>query len=80
MQAWTKVWLREMGLTGHEYIPCEIPMCGRPVVDIHHIRGRIGLLRTDIKNLVGLCREHHCLAHANVIKKEDLDKIVESRK
>jgi len=78
MQPWTKAWLKVMGLTGDEYIPCEV--CGaRAVVDIHHINGRIGKLRTDPQNLLGLCRTCHAACHSGAISREFQMKIVERR-
>jgi len=79
MTPWTKVWLREMGLTGHEaFIPCELCR-GQAVVDIHHINGRIGPLRTDINNLIGVCRQCHARCHAGIITKEQQHEAVQRR-
>ncbi len=79
MQSHVKVWLDIHHLSGHEaYIPCEI--CnGRPVVDIHHIRGRIGKLRNDPDNLLGLCRDCHTACHSGAISREFQDKIIARR-
>lgn len=47
-------------LSPHELI-CEIPGCNKIAVDVHHIlgKGKYPKLKDDIKNLIGLCREHH---------------------
>ena len=80
MQPHTKAWLKERGLTGHEgYIPCEI--CGNDgVVDVHHIRGRIGALRTDPENLLGLCRSCHAACHSGAISREFQTKVAQRRR
>lgn len=62
MKKHTKIYLEDMGYDPEDYIPCEIPGCGKRAVDIHHIesRGMGGTVKADnIKNLMGLCRYHH---------------------
>jgi len=58
---------------------CEI--CGRPIADVHHINGRLGDLRTDPYNLVGVCRSCHKQCHhiGGSIDKEILTEIVLNR-
>jgi len=64
LKSYIKVYLDYMeeyhNLLPHELI-CEIPRCGKKVVDIHHIRGKgkYPELIKDISNLIGLCRECH---------------------
>ena len=60
MKNHTKVYLNHFGLTGDEFIPCEV--CGLRAVDIHHIdcRGMGGSKEKDnIENLMAVCRECH---------------------
>ena len=62
MQKHTKIYLKEFGYDGQEFMPCEIPECGKALIDIHHIqrKGMGGSKTKDyIENLIGLCREHH---------------------
>lgn len=62
MKKHVKIYLKTMGYDEGDYIPCEIPGCNAPVVDIHHIdaRGMGGRNSMDnIENLMGLCRNHH---------------------
>lgn len=78
MQKHTKAWLKDRGHDGHSYIPCEVPNCSSPVVDVHHIAGRIGALRVDPANLVGLCRRCHTRAHSDRKFNESLKQVVEN--
>ncbi len=51
-----------MGYDQCDYIPCEIPNCGRKCVDVHHLKARgMGGIKKEYKaeELMGLCREHH---------------------
>lgn len=64
MKVYIKTYLDYMekhhNLLPHELL-CEIPGCGAPVVDIHHIKGK-GTnpeLINEITNLIGLCRNCH---------------------
>ena len=47
-----------------DFIPCEMPDCGKKAVDIHHINAR-GMggdpngSKDTIENLQALCRKHH---------------------
>ena len=53
---------------------CEFdPMCLKPSVDIHHIRGRAGNLLTDERYLMAICREHHTwMIHENAKKAREI--------
>jgi 5-methylcytosine-specific restriction endonuclease McrA len=60
MKNHTKVYLKEMGFSTTDWIPCEV--CGATAVDIHHIesRGMGGSKTADtIDNLMALCRTCH---------------------
>ena len=60
MKNHTKVYLKEMGFSTTDWIPCEV--CRATAVDIHHIesRGMGGSKTADtIDNLMALCRECH---------------------
>jgi 5-methylcytosine-specific restriction endonuclease McrA len=60
MKNHTKVYLKEMGFSTTDWIPCEV--CRATAVDIHHIesRGMGGSKTADtIENLMALCRECH---------------------
>ena len=39
--------------------------CQAPMHDVHHIEGRLGPDPHRLDNLLGLCRWHHDLVHAN---------------
>ena len=48
--------------------PYDVALCDRcwsVAHDVHHIRGRIGKLLNDPKNLVFLCRKCHNRIHAH---------------
>ena len=60
MRKHTKIYLDYFGYVKDDFMACEI--CGGRMVDIHHIdcRGMGSSKNKDeIKNLMGLCREHH---------------------
>ena len=60
MKNHTKVYLKGMGYTTTDFIPCEV--CQGQAVDIHHIesRGMGGSKIADtIENLMALCRKCH---------------------
>jgi len=60
MKNHTKVYLKEMGFSTTDWIPCEV--CGATAQDIHHIeaRGMGGSKTADtIDNLMALCRTCH---------------------
>ena len=60
MKNHTKVYLKEMGFSTTDWIPCEV--CGATAQDIHHIeaRGMGGSKEADtIENLMALCRKCH---------------------
>lgn len=62
MKKYISTYLKEMGYDEFSFIPCEIPGCGLPIQDVHHIdaRGMGGRTSMDgIGNLMGLCRHHH---------------------
>lgn len=64
MKVHTKIYFEFFGYTIADFIPCEIPGCGRRAVDINHIDAR-GMggdpngTKDVIENLMGTCREHH---------------------
>lgn len=64
MKNHTKVYFDFFGFDESDWIPCEIPGCGRVAVDINHINAR-GMggnpsgSKDRIENLMGMCREHH---------------------
>lgn len=44
---------------------CRFPFCRRRATDVHHKRGRLGLLLTDTRFWIPLCRRHHAWVGAN---------------
>lgn len=77
-----------MAFFGHKVVEdcfCEIPGCGSPCIDVHHVipRSKFGSKRKDeqdhITNLIGLCRPHHDSAHANILTKEYLLQLTNKR-
>lgn len=64
MKTHTKLYLDYFGYTTEDFIPCEIPGCGKRANDIHHIKAR-GMggdpkgTKDTIENLMALCRKHH---------------------
>ena len=61
MKTYTKVYMKYFGYTIADFMPCEIPGCGKRAVDVCHIHAKSthDKLRDDITNLMGKCREHH---------------------
>lgn len=41
------------------------PITGGPAEDVHHKRGRIGSLLTDVRFFLAVSREGHCMIEAN---------------
>ena len=67
MKNHTKVYLKGMGFTTTDFIPCEV--CDQRAVDIHHItpRGMGGSKHRDtLDNLMALCRTCHAIADFGV--------------
>lgn len=44
---------------------CMYPECSKQATDLHHAKGRVGNLLTDIKWFKSLCREHHIFIEEN---------------
>lgn len=38
---------------------CQVKGCNKPAAEVHHKKGRIGTLLTDVKSFLGTCRSHH---------------------
>ena len=76
MKAYTRVYMRFFGYTTADWMPCEIPSCGKRAVDVCHIRAKSTRedLRNDITNLMGKCREHHIEYGDKVQHREFLQK------
>lgn len=75
MKNYTKTYLEFFGYGIDDFIPCEVKGCNKRAVDVHHIdrRGMGGSkLKNNIKNLVGLCREHHDLAESDPVFNEQV--------
>jgi 5-methylcytosine-specific restriction endonuclease McrA len=74
MKNHTKVYLKGMGYSTTDFIPCEV--CGGVGQDIHHIesRGMGGSKIADtIENLMALCRPcHHEADFGTKLKKDYL--------
>lgn len=53
--------MKFFGYTIADWMPCEIPGCGKRAVDVCHIWAKSIRrdLENDITNLMGKCREHH---------------------
>ncbi len=92
MQKHTKVYLKHFNFRPGDWIPCEFiddeKRCQAGVVDVHHIERRSSFgskrmhLQDHIDNLIGLCRDHHDVAHGPKSRetKELLKRIVSNRK
>jgi hypothetical protein len=63
MKDYTKVYYDYFDYGIDSFVPCE--KCGNRASDIHHVKGRIGLLKLDINNLMALCRECHTKVHCH---------------
>ena len=49
---------------------CQI--CGRPTQDVHHITSRGSGGPDSVENCIGLCREHHSMAHNGEIPRSEM--------
>lgn len=49
--------LRDEYLATHKI--CEHPECSNPSEDLHHAKGRVGILLTDTRYFKALCRKCH---------------------
>lgn len=64
MKHHTKIYMKFFGYQPGDFMPCEIPDCGKAVVDVCHIDAR-GMggdpqgKKDVIENLMGKCRPHH---------------------
>jgi hypothetical protein len=52
---------------------CEFSIC----LNVHHIVARSEQGRDEIDNLITLCPNHHAMAHAGLLTKDDLAKLVD---
>lgn len=54
-----------------EHKVCEHPDCKNPSEDLHHAKGRVGSLLTDVRYFKALCRKCHrwCEENVNEAKK-----------
>ncbi|TDO21904.1 hypothetical protein [Pedobacter duraquae] len=52
---------------------CEFPGCTCRDITLHHMRGRIGALLTDVMNFKSLCLEHHEFVELNPEEAKRLD-------
>ena len=61
--------VRDIYLKDHPI--CEFYTCDCREVELHHAKGRVGSLLTDIRYFKSLCREHHIFIEKNpVLAKE----------
>lgn len=55
--------LKEYRVVRDEYLAtnkvCEHPECSNPSEDLHHAKGRVGILLTDTRYFKALCRKCH---------------------
>jgi hypothetical protein len=55
--------LKEYRVIRDEYLAmhkvCEHPECNNPSEDLHHAKGRVGILLTDARYFRALCRKCH---------------------
>ena len=54
--------------------------CGKKATDIHHTRGRLGELLTDMRHWRSLCRVCHQWAHQNIAEARKVGLICEKGK
>jgi len=47
---------------------CEFPGCTSNLVELHHVKGRVGSLLTDVRYFKALCRRHHRFAEENPLE------------
>ena len=47
-------------------------MCGKPTVDVHQITSRGSGGPDSDENCIGLCREHHNMAHTGEIPRSEM--------
>lgn len=67
MRQYTKDWFKSRKKDVDSRVKCEIPLCWRPIADIHHIESSFRWPRThnkDWSDIVWLCRKHHDQIHS----------------
>ncbi len=80
MKKHTQIYMNHFGYDISDYIPCELPNCGKRCVDVHHITPRSQGGKDTIDNLMGLCRECHHEVHFGTKLKNDYLKEVHNNK
>lgn len=76
MKPYVKIYMNHFGYDISDYIPCEVPNCGKQCVDVHHLIARSRGGKDTIDNLMGLCREcHHEVHFGTKLKNEYLKEI-----
>lgn len=51
---------------------CEFPECNSSKVELHHSKGKIGELLTDVRHFKSLCRTHHRFIEENPLEAKKL--------
>jgi len=51
---------------------CQFPNCTSTELDLHHKKGKIGSLLTDVRYFCGLCRKHHSYCEEQPIIAKEL--------
>jgi hypothetical protein len=51
---------------------CMFPNCNSKEIQLHHSRGRIGALLTDVRYFKSLCNAHHSLCELNPLEAQNL--------
>lgn len=76
MKKHTQIYMNHFGYDISDYIPCEVPNCGKQCVDVHHLIARSRGGKDTIDNLMGLCREcHHEVHFGTKLKNEYLKEV-----
>lgn len=60
-------------------VPCEICGWSETTRDLHHIEEISKGGKNEVDNLISVCPNHHRMIHKNLISKDELLSIVESR-
>jgi len=65
--------LRRIWLAQPEQRFCRFPACRHRTGDVHHSRGRLGVLLVDVRFWIPLCRRHHDWVGQNPAQARELN-------
>ena len=84
MKKHVRIYMKAMGIGEQDNPTCEVTLCCDIAVDVHHILFKSQGGKDEIDNLIGLCREHHDIAHGKIrgkaLSKDTLRRLTGNRR